>query len=138
MRRWTRLLGDRPVSLVAQPEIHEPAEVEGADTHREAEFVSLHAPVARPAMVVGHQPGDGALDHGAPPAVVVDELRGLPGPASLHELGVVRADVQAAAILGGGAALPQRAGPAEDPKVAEPLAEMGTLRPAGQVAVRGA
>src|SRR5579864_7624522 len=80
MRPWVCLLGDRPLSLVAQAEVDQPAEVESAHAHREAELVAPHAPEAHPAMVVGHQPGDAALDHG--PSLTVDgyEVAFLPGP----------------------------------------------------------
>jgi hypothetical protein len=55
-----------------EAEIDEPAEVDGRHSQRKTELIAADASVANPAMVVGHQPGDRSLDHGAPTAVAGD------------------------------------------------------------------
>src|SRR6202035_621232 len=111
--RWRLCLpGNRPASVMAQAEVPEAAQVEGADAHREAESVAFHAPVADPSVSVCHEPCDGALHHRPPLPVDLDELAGPPGTAGLGQLPIMFADREAPAGGGRGTARTKRAAPA--------------------------
>ena len=96
------LLDHDPCPVVAEAKVDQAPEVDCSNAHREPEPVALNAPVADPAVPVGDQPGDRALNHGSPLAVDLDELTGSPGTASFDELCVVGKDLYVAAVLGGG------------------------------------
>src|SRR5215813_15346319 len=93
------------VAGAGEPEVDQAAEVEGGGAVVEPGVVFGDAPVGDAAVVaVGDEPGDGALDRGAPSAVF-----GLPGgvgggAAGGGQQGVLRVDAEDPPGLGGGAA----------------------------------
>src|ERR1700733_5233545 len=59
------------VGGAGEPEVDEPAEVEGGGAVCEPAVVPVDAAVGDAAAAAGHQPGDGPFDRGPPPAVLV-------------------------------------------------------------------
>src|SRR5665213_998535 len=76
-------------------------------------MVLLDAPESDSPVIVGHQPGDGSLDHRSPSAVVVSEVSVSPGPTGVDEFGIVRGHLQntSSARLGAPSSLRTAAAP---------------------------
>src|SRR5262249_34606279 len=123
------------VAGAGEPEVDEPAEVEGGGPVVEPDVVLGDAAVAG-----GDEPGDGRLDRRPPPAVFVLPGGVGGGPAGGGQQGVLGVDGQNAPGLGGGAALAQRAAAAARFELGCPVAislgrPRATVCPAGQVTV---
>src|SRR5712692_505962 len=65
-----------PSSIVVEPEIDEPSQVDRGDPVGQSQLVSSDPPVADPAVAGGNQPGAGTLHHGAKLSVGTLELLG--------------------------------------------------------------
>jgi hypothetical protein len=90
---------------VVESEIDHPPQIESGQAQRETEAVPLDAPETDPSVASGHQPGDGAFDHGAPLSVVVEAVSCSPLRSGCAQLVVVGMDGEMQAVFGGGAAM---------------------------------
>src|SRR6266487_4649455 len=102
------------VAGAGEPEVDQPAQVEGGGPVVEPGVVLGDAPVGDAAVATGGEPGDGPLDGGTPSAVF-----GLPGRVGGGAAGgsqerVLGVDAEDSPGCGGGAALAQRAAAAQD------------------------
>ena len=70
---------------MVEPEVDQSSEVDGGDAEGETELVPFHAAVPDPAVIVGHQPCDGPLDHRSQSAVLLGEVPFTPSPAGLDQ-----------------------------------------------------
>ena len=87
-----------PSPTVIEPEVHEPPEVDGGHSHRQAELVAGHAPVPNPSPPVGHEPGDRSFHHGPMSTVRNGELLGLAVAPRRCQQVVVGVEVDGSAI----------------------------------------
>lgn len=75
-----------------QIEIDQPTQVEGGHAMREPLLIALDAAEADPPVAVGDEPGNGALDHGAPSAVLLEPDPFSPLTTGGHKLVVMGMD----------------------------------------------